>query len=79
MVSQMPIGRIQGFLLGGINQLAMRAVRPVGSTMEELIHLVMAAMVLQSSLEAPWNAVQMWRHPAASTWMVWLIPAPAER
>ena len=44
----------------------MNAARPEGSVKVEQMRRVKAARVLHRSLEAPWNAVHMRRHPAAS-------------
>ena len=66
MVSQIPIGRTPGLLLSGTKRQAMKAVRLEGSTKEVQIRLVIATRAMQSSFDAPWNAVQMRCHPAAS-------------
>ena len=65
-VSQIPMGRTPGFLCSGISRQAMKAARPEGSMKLEQMRRVKAARELQRSLEAPWNAVHIRRHPAAS-------------
>ena len=66
MVSQIPIGRTPGFLFSGTKRQAMKTVRPEGSRKCVKIRFVIAARAMQSSFDAPWNAVQMRHHPAVS-------------
>ena len=65
-VSHIPMGRTPGFLLSGISRQAMKAARPEGSVRMEQMRRVKADRALQRSLEAPWNAVHIRHHPAAS-------------